>query len=293
MLKGATLMDYKEIIQIGNDIVLKDIKYFNLEQTLDNGQSFRWAKTENESCNSYSGIAFARRLELSVCGDDLYLKNTSLKEFEELWKNYFDLGRNYSNIHKCFSDDPKNEELIKALAFSPGLRMMRQDVWEVTVSFILSQNCNIPRIKKMINILCENFGERLSCGGYSFPSPQKLARLSIEDLAVIKSGYRAAYIIDAAKRFYDGRFDPNKLSLLSSDEIFKALLTIHGVGPKVADCVLLFGFGRVERFPLDVWMKKVMSNVYPDGFPENLKEYSGIAQQFLFHYARTNNLYQD
>jgi N-glycosylase/DNA lyase len=139
----------------------------------------------------------------------------------------------------------------------------------------------------MVESLCENFGEKLSCGGFAFPSAKTLAALEIADLAPIKCGYRAAYVIDAARRVASGEFDIRAAEKLPSDEIFRELLKIHGVGAKVADCVLLYGFGRAERFPKDVWIKRVMAAHFPDGFPHEIAEISGVAQQFLFYYIRS------
>jgi len=264
-----------------NNLILSGIEHFDLCQTLDCGQAFRWSKTGE---NAYSGIAFGRRLDLQLTKNELILKHVSPDEFETIWKDYFDLGRDYGELHKLFT--LHGEELKAAIAFAPGIRLMRQEPWETLISFILSQNSNIPRIKKMITALCENFGEILPCGGYAFPTPEKLANLTVEDLEPVKSGYRAGYILDAAKRVNDGIINFSEISRKTSDEALKKLLEIKGVGPKVAECVLLFGLGRIERFPLDVWMKRVMEKYYPSGFPEGLREYSGIAQQFLFHYER-------
>ena len=280
-------MDYIIAKQHGQDTVLEGVKHFDLAQTLNNGQAFRWEECENGA--GFSGIAHGRRLELSFADDTLTLKDCPLGEFEAIWKDYLDLGRDYSGLRKHLSV-AGGESLEKALNFSPGLRMMRQDVWEVLISFILSQNSNIPRIKKMISSLCENFGQKLPCGGFDFPKPQDLAKLTVDNLQPIRTGYRADYIIDAAQRVSDGRFDIAALASQPSDEVHQALLQIHGIGPKVAECVLLFGFGRIERFPLDVWIKRVMAALYPEGFPVEVQEYSGIAQQFLFHYARMSKL---
>ena len=274
-------MDYKYIEQRGEDIVLTEIKHFVPSQVLDCGQSFRWSGDGE----NYSGIAFGRRLELALESNDLILKNVSFDEFESIWKNYFDLGRNYGKLRQRYSVD---DTLEKAMAFSPGLRLMRQDIWETLVTFILSQNSNIPRIKGMVARLCENFGSVLPCGGYTFPAPKVLAGLSADDLSALRSGYRADYIIDAAKRASDGRLNFSELQCMPSEDVRKSLMEVHGVGPKVADCVLLYGFGRVERYPLDVWMKRAMADYYPNGFPEALTDTAGIAQQFLFHYIRTS-----
>jgi N-glycosylase/DNA lyase len=283
-------MDFTYATQEGRDVMLSGVKNFALAQTLDNGQAFRWREV---SPNEFTGIAHGRRLVLVFSENILTLKNVSLEEFETLWKKYFDFQRDYGELKSIFA---KSEGVLReALNFSPGLRLMRQDVWEVLVSFILSQNSNIPRIKKMIELLCENFGDKLSsicncetdaCQGYAFPSAEVLAKLSADELAPIKCGYRAAYVIDAAHRVASGQFEPSVLEKLSSDEIKNELLQIHGVGPKVADCVLLYGFGRTECYPADVWIKRVMTKYYPDGFPKELNEHAGIAQQFLFHYVR-------
>ena len=272
-------MDYTKAEQNGNDIVLLGIKNFNLAQILDCGQCFRWAGEGGE----YTGIAHGRQLKLIMTGDNLTLKDVTPYEFEYIWKDYFDLSRDYSQIRELYSADAS---LAKATAFSPGLRVMRQDPWETLITFILSQNSNIPRIKKMVATLCECFGQALPCGGHAFPAPEALAVLDPEALADVKTGYRASYIIDAARKVAGGQIDLAALQSRPSCELQKALLQIHGVGPKVAECVLLYGFGRVEIYPMDVWMKRVMAEWYPAGFPETLCPTAGIAQQYLFHYAR-------
>jgi len=280
-------MDYSSIEQRGTDIVLTEIKNFIPSQVLDNGQCFRWSG----SADSYTGVAHGRHLELFLEKDALVLKNVTLNEFESVWRDYFDLGRDYGQLRQLYATD---DTLSKAMAFSPGLRIMKQDPWETLITFILSQNSNIPRIKSMVALLCENFGQALPLNketvtkSFTFPTPESLALLSADDLTSIRSGYRAAYIIDAAKRVADGRFDLKALHNMESEDIRLALMKIHGVGPKVADCVLLYGFGRVGHYPLDVWMKRVMASYYPDGFPDVLTNTAGIAQQYLFHYIRNH-----
>ena len=275
--------DYKNVIQDGADVVVEGIKHLDLAQTLDNGQAFRWQKITD---NRFSGIAHGRFLEVELAGDNFVIKSTTMAEFENIWRDYFDLGRSYYQLRATFA---AHETMVDALNFSPGLRLMRQDAWEMLVSFILSQNSNIPRIKKMISALCESYGEKLE-NGFAFPTAEKLAQLTVEDLSIIRSGYRAAYIIDAARQVASGELDLQKLSSLPTEDVRTALLKVHGVGPKVADCILLFGFGRTECFPLDVWMKRVMEKLYPSGFPQELSNIAGIAQQFLFHYARIHGL---
>ena len=274
-------MDYKKAEQHGNDTIIYGLKNFNLAQILDCGQCFRW---EGTGCE-YTGIAHGRRLILHMDGDTLTLKDVPIDAFHSVWAGYFGLDRDYSEILNHYASDPS---LAKATAYSPGLRVMRQDPWETLITFILSQNSNIPRIKKMVAQLCISFGEELPGGGHAFPVPQALACLEPEALAPIKPGYRAPYIIDAARQVAEGRICFASLQAQPTGEVYKALLQIHGVGPKVAECVLLFGLGRVEICPMDVWMKRVMTNLYPAGFPEGLQPTAGIAQQYLFHYARSN-----
>jgi len=288
-------MNYK-IQQDRNDTIVVGVRNFNPAQVLECGQCFRWIPEGT----GYTGIAHGRRLRIELKGENLILKDVSLNEYEYIWKDYFDLSRDYDLIHRHYFVDTS---LTKAVNYSPGLRVMRQDPWETLISFILSQNSNIPRIQKMISQLCLYFGEALQhtngpisqgrqrpCDGYAFPTPDVLAACTPEKLAPIKTGYRAPYIIDAACKVASGEIDLTALQSQASEDVYKALLTIHGVGPKVAECVLLFGFGRVERCPMDVWMKKVMSTLYPNGFPDNLKPTAGIAQQYLFHYARMRQM---
>jgi len=272
-------MDYTKAVQDGNNTVLHSIKNFNPAQILDCGQCFRW----NADGAGFTGIAHGRQLTIHLTENMLTLKDVPIDEYNSIWKDYFDLGRNYSAILDAYASDPS---LKSATAFSPGLRVMRQDPWETLITFILSQNSNIPRIKKMVDGLCQHFGEVLPGGGNAFPTPQALASLTPEDIAPIKPGYRAPYIIDAARKVAGNELCLKSLQNQPTSNIKEALLQVHGVGPKVAECVLLFGFGRVEICPMDVWIKRVMKSLYPLGFPESLQDTAGIAQQYLFHYAR-------
>lgn len=274
-------MDYEKIEQRGPDVVLVGLRNFVLEQVLDCGQCFRWRPLRP---GEYSGIAYGRRLDLSFAGGDLTLRDVSLEEYGQVWQAYFDLGRDYGKLKEQYAAD---RTLNDAIAYSPGLRLMRQDPWETLISFILSQNSNIPRIKGMVERLCESFGEALYGGGFAFPKPEALAGLPAEALKPLRCGYRAGYILDAAQRVADGRLRLAEMQELPTCDICHMLMEIHGVGPKVAECALLYGFGRIECFPLDVWMKKVMADYYPQGFPEEYADTAGIAQQFLFHYIRT------
>jgi N-glycosylase/DNA lyase len=178
-----------------------------------------------------------------------------------------------------------------ATAYGKGIRILRQEKWEALCSFIISQNNHIPRIKKIVEALCELFGEQVEFDGkiyYSFPPPEKLCTLDESDLAPLKCGYRASYILSAAKAVTDGSIDLGALSQSSLDIARKELLKIHGVGNKVADCVLLFGLGLLDSFPVDVWMRRALSEHFsPDLDPSVFSPYAGIAQQYIFHYKRS------
>ncbi len=251
---------------------------FDLEQTLDCGQCFRFVKKEDY----FEGMAFSKILKIKRDGDFIEL-DCDEKDFEEIWKNYFDFDTNYAIIKReleNFSPIMKD-----AINFAPGIRILKQDPWEALCSFIISQNNNIPRIKGIISRLCENFGEKIG-EFYSFPKPEKIASLTAQDLEPIKSGFRAKYILDAAKTAT--QTDLNQIYTMPIDEARAELMKIKGVGPKVAECVLLYGFHRTECFPLDVWMKRAMEVLFPQNKPEDFGLNAGIAQQYIFHYSRMN-----
>lgn len=171
----------------------------------------------------------------------------------------------------------------------PGAsRVLRQDRWEALCSFIISQNNNIKRIRGIVETLCNTWGEPLPGRRSSFPGPEVLASLTEEDLQPLRSGFRAKYILDAARKTASGEVDLDHVASLPTEEAAAELCRIRGVGIKVAHCALLYGFHRIECLPVDVWMKRVMSTMYPQGLPEELLPYAGIAQQYLFHYSRSH-----
>lgn len=260
---------------------------FNLEQTLFCGQCFRFSEV---SQNRFGGVALGRYIELESDTDNITVYCDSDFSEEEI-RDLLDLNEDYGAINEILAADSTLKDAIK---YAGGIRIMRQPMWETLCSFILSQNNNIKRIAGIIERLCENFGEPVGYGKYSFPSAEKIATLTVEDLAPIRSGFRAKYVIDAAKKVVAGEVDLEKVSILPIDEARDELMKISGVGPKVADCTLLFGFHKLSAFPKDVWVKRVLETYYPEGFPEFAKEYGGIAQQYLFHYIRTaENLNND
>ena len=272
------------VTQNGNNIEVVGIDDFSLAHTLDCGQAFRWSECDD---GSWQGVAFGRYLKISAENKKLIFHDTDFEEFEAVWRSYFDIDRDYNYIKSILSAD---EILKKAAEFAGGIKVLRQDAWECLCSFIISQNNNIPRIKGIINRLCESFGEPIGNGFYSFPSAERIAALTLEDLAPLRSGFRAKYILDAAKRVVSGEINLKEISEMKSDAARSELTKIYGVGDKVADCVLLFGMGHINVLPKDVWIKRVLSRLFDGALPDFAAPYAGIAQQYLFHYARMTKL---
>ena len=251
------------------------VRFGTLGQILDCGQCFRWFRLPDGSWSGAAGSSFVR----------ITRENLSGVLATGFWGRYFDLGLDYGAIRERFRAlDPV---LGEAVRYAPDLRILNQDPWEALCSFILSQCNNIGRIKGLVRRLCRAYGE--DCGeGWSFPPPQALARLSERDLRALGCGYRAAYVLDAARRVSEGRLDFGRLRRIPLPEARRALTEISGVGPKVADCALLYGLHRLEAFPTDVWMKRAMKTLFPGRSPEDFGEYAGVAQQYIFHYSRNH-----
>lgn len=267
-----------KIIKNENSITLLDFGSFDLGLSADCGQAFRW----KQDCDGYwHGIVCGKYLKAKQDSESIVMY-TSEEDFESLWKNYFDLDTDYESICGTLSSD---KYLKQAVAAYPGIHILKQDPWEALCSFIISQNNNIPRIKGIIERLCENFGDETH-GGYTFPCAQKLASLEPEDLAPLRAGFRAKYIIDAARKVAGGEVDFDKISSSPIEYGREELQKICGVGAKVAECTLLYGFYKVDAFPIDVWVRRIMEEMYPDGFPECADGVKGIAQQYLFHWRR-------
>lgn len=272
-------MDYREIVETKDGTKITGLKCFSLPLILDCGQAFRWVEKDGFWC----GIAMGKELKLKQENDELLFVGTPKADVENIWIKYFDLDRDYTQICRTLCED---KSLNTACTCYPGIRVLKQDAWETLLSFIISANNNIPRIKGIIERLCESFGEPLPNGGYTFPTAQKLSNLTVEDLSELRAGFRNKYIIDAAQKVASGEVDLESLQNKSSDEIREDLMKIKGVGVKVAECTLLFGFGDVDAFPIDVWVRRLVGELYPDGLPECMKGVSGIAQQYLFHWRR-------
>ncbi len=248
--------------------------------TVDCGQSFRWRKNEDGTIH---GVAFGRAITIEDKGDTAILYGTDEKEFNEIWRSYFDIDRDYEKIRKKLSCD---KYLAAAIKEYPGIRILRQEPWEALCSFIISQNNNIPRIKGIIDRLCTNLGDDLENGDYSFPSPEKILQAGAEGLAPLRAGFRTKYILDAAEKVISGEIDFDKINNSTIGIGAEELKKIKGVGDKVAACTLLYGFGKVDAFPIDVWVKRILAEMYPKGLPECAKGIEGIAQQYLFHWRR-------
>lgn len=264
-----------------NDIILEDVRCLNLDLTLDCGQAFRW---EKQADASWSGVVKGVFLNISKNGDTVVLKNTSKENFENIWLDYFDFNKDYAEICNTLKQDKLLSPTVDEYY---GIRILNQDSWEALCSFVISQQNNIKRIKGIINRLCRTYGDEVADGFYSFPSAEKLSNLTVADFENLGTGYRAKYLEKLAKDVAAGTIDLEKIKTLSLDDARKALLNIYGVGIKVANCALLFGFGFYDAFPVDVWMKRVME-YYPNGLPKCFDGIGGIAQQYLFHWARNN-----
>ncbi len=253
---------------------------FDIKQTFLCGQCFRWSEIDDRV---FGGIAHGRYLKLRQEADGVTLLNVEEADIP-LWERYFDLETDYSAFVERFQADGT---LSLASKGSSGIRILRQEPFETLISFIISQNNNIPRISGIIGRLCESFGDKLE-GGYSFPTARRLNGITPDDLAPLRAGFRARYICDAVSRVNSGEVDFEEIDRLPLEEARAKLKTIVGVGDKVADCVLLFGFGKYDAFPRDVWVKRLMAEFYPNGLPECTKGVEGIAQQYLFDYVRNN-----
>ncbi len=272
---------------INNDIIVSNYECLNVELCLFCGQAFRWKKNDD---GSFHGVVDGKVTDIAERENSIIFKNTSKEDFEELWCDYFDLERDYVSVCEKLSSD---ENLKAATEEYYGIRILHQKPWEALCSFIISQNNNIPRIMGIIDRLCESFGEKIGENDYSFPTYESLKNATAEDLAPLRAGFRNKYIIDAVEKLVSGEIDLDKIKEMPIEDARLELMKIKGVGAKVAECTLLYGFGRKEAFPVDVWVKKIMSEMYPKGLPECTKDIEGIAQQYLFHWRRNSDKFKD
>ncbi len=272
-------MDY---IYKDSTMIVKNVTSFDLGETLDCGQSFRW---RDNGDGSFTGVAYEKLVTVSIRDKDLHIENTTEQDFEKIWRNYFDLDLDYDSIRSSIGEI--HPVLKEASAYAPGIRILRQEPWEALCTFIISQNNNIKRIKGIVDRLCTTFGNKIGdTDFYTFPKPEILAKLTPDDLAPLRAGFRNKYIIDASRKVATGEVDLEKCKNVPYDDARAELCKIKGVGKKVADCTLLFGMHRIEAFPIDVWMRRAMERLFPNMTGEDFGEYAGIAQQYIFHYAR-------
>ena len=262
-------------------MIINNITDFDLAETLDCGQAFRWKENPD---GSFSGVAHGRLITLSLCDGTLEITGADEQDYHGIWEEYFDLSRDYASIKNSLAQ--LHPTMKEASEYAPGIRILSQEPWEALCSFVISQNNNIPRIKLIIGRLCESFGEPIAEGWYSFPSAEKIASLTEEELAPIKAGFRNRYILDAARKVSSGDIQLEPLRTAPIEDARQELMRIKGVGIKVANCTLLYGLHRLDCFPLDVWMKRAMVTLFPELTPEDFGEYGGIAQQYIFHYSR-------
>ena len=272
-----------------NNVTLREVTAFSVGQTLECGQCFRWQKIKE---NTYCGIVKGKILTVSQPNEDTVIfHNCSQKEFTELWYDYFDLSFDYDAVGKEIAKC--SPILYQAWQNGKGIRILQQDSWEVLCSFIISQNNNIPRIKGIVQRLCENFGEKIAENQYTFPSAEKLSHYSADDLSVLRSGFRAKYIADACRKTVSGEGNLKENRKMSTDKAREELMKIKGVGRKVADCTLLYGMGKKECFPIDVWISKAMKTLLPTFRAEDFGGNAGIVQQYIYDYSRKNpNLFK-
>ncbi len=264
------------------------IKDFIPGHTFDCGQCFRW---ERQSDGSYIGVAGGQAVRIKADGDLVTIDGCDEKDYENFWKYYLDADRDYSEIKKEVST---NELMKNAVAFGGGIRILRQEFFETLISFIISQRSSIPKIKSSVEKICALWGDEIKFEGksyYAFPTPQKIASLSEDDIRKTGVGYRAPYIIRAAQAVLNGDVKAEDLYNLDTASARKALLNLYGVGDKVCDCVLLFSLAKYDLFPADVWIKRVMEENFDSKDAKNLGEslfgkYSGFAQQYLFYWRK-------
>lgn len=284
-----------EIYEKENMVVLKGVIDFEPKHIFECGQCFRWKK---EVDNSYTGVAMGRVINVSKEGDTVYLKNTNLEDFNNIWKEYFDLDTDYSKIKNQLKN--MDEYLKKATEFGAGIRILRQDPWEMLISFIISSNNRIPMIQKAIKNLSKEYGTYIGNfrgeDYYNFPTPEQLNKATIEEIRACSTGFRDKYIKSTTERVINESEDVYNYKSLSTEECRKKLMEFSGVGPKVCDCISLFGMQKYDTFPVDVWVKRVMQEFYveDDMSLAKIRKYaldkfgdlSGFAQQYLFYYAR-------
>lgn len=278
--------------EINNTLIIDEVSCFNIEEILECGQCFRFERLGDLK---YRIIAMGRVLDIEQEGCRVKLYPCNEYDYMHIWRIYFDMDRDYNEIIKKISCD--DEIMKRAVAYGGGIRILNQEPYECLLSFIISQNNNIPRIKGIIERLAQRYG-RKEGDEYLFPTLDEISMAATEELYELRMGFRAKYIRDCLDKLLSGEVDIENTDKLSTDKLLEMLLKIKGVGQKVADCTMLFSMGRREVFPTDVWVKRVMEHFYFNDEEKSIKdihifaknkwgEYAGYAQQYLFYYARS------
>lgn len=280
--------------------VLENLDSFNLIHIFECGQCFRWNKEDD---GSFTGVV--KNTVINVIKQENKVVFTGVCKdgnFQEFIKEYFDLKTDYSVYKEKLSK--VDQYLKESIEFGNGIRILNQDLWECIISFIISANNNIPRIKKIIEKLSLNYGEKIEFNNkvyYTFPTPEKLSKATVEELREVGLGFRDKRIFNTTKMILEKQIDLDKIKKMeNTEQMREELLKLDGVGPKVADCILLFSRKRMDVFPIDVWVRRVMNDLYIHNEDENKvnkKELlniaeekflglQGIAQQYLFYWKR-------
>ena len=279
--------------------ILENINSFNLIDIFECGQCFRWNKEDDES---YTGVIENNVLNVKSIENKIIFKGICKENIQDIVTKYFDLNRDYTKIKNKLR--VMDEYLEKATEFGTGIRILQQDGWEMLISFIISANNNIPRIKGIIERLSENYGNEIIWRGkkyYTFPTPEELRNVSVEEYRKLGLGFRDIRVYETTKMILNKEVDLKKLFNEDTETVREELFKLSGVGPKVADCILLFStLKRFEVFPIDVWVRRVMNDLYIKNEDEkkvskkqileiaNQKygNLAGIAQQYLFYWRR-------
>ncbi len=292
-------MDVNNIVIENDKVILDGVKNFNIKQILECGQCFRWEKVGELN---YIGVAHGRVIEVIQEDDKVTILNTNEEDFNNIWLDYFDLKRDYSEIKRGLEHD---EILGKSVEYGYGIRLLNQEHFELLISFIISARNSIPSIMKTIKKISQKWGTPIEYKGniyYTFPTPEQLKGATEEEIKETGASFRSKYIVDTIAKVNESSydFDLERISKLNADECHTALQNFKGVGSKVADCIMLFSMRKYSAFPVDVWVKRAMIFFYgaEDASLNKIRifardkfgELAGFAQQYLFYYARENKI---
>jgi len=265
---------------------------FSVAQTFDCGQCFRFDPTpDGDGTSDVCGVTFGHSVRIRQSGDTVTIYGADADDYFNIWRSYLGFDIDYSLLSAdILAHFPTGSIMTEAAEYGKGIRILAQDPFETLISFIISQNNNIPRIKKLVEALSRAAGDKIGDELFAFPTAKQILDLGVDGLKDLKTGFRAGYIYDAAQKVYSGEIDLASVASAESTAAASEILQkIKGVGPKVAACTLLFGFKRLCAFPVDVWIKRSFANHFGGSLDINsLGSYAGLAQQYLFYYERYN-----